>query len=363
MHRIQRRLRLVRAVPLAVLCAACAPHPYPYREPAPSTHAVRCDTACHDSVGVTYLGSGGFLIRHGNDAILTAPFFSAPRAPQLLLPLHANRARVDSLMRAWVGDTGAVRAVLVGHTHYDHVLDLPYIFQRWLTNPAVHAYGSRALAYTFAADRGFRSRIRVVEDSAGTARREGGWFRVPGFRFMPLISGHAPHIAGVNLLPRRLGRPLPYRPWWILSYPQGTTLAYLVDVTDASGRVVFRLHYQDAASTPPLGFPPAAELARDSVDLAILCGASFAQVRGYPDAILATLHPRNAVVGHWEDFLLHNRRNPPPGVPHTDYRRFEQRLAAAPVRNGHPWVPVPGETRWFCACASRPTPGTAGAPD
>jgi hypothetical protein len=243
--------------------------------------------------------------------------------------------------------------VLVGHSHYDHVLDLPYIFQRWITDPEVHAYGSRALAWTFAADRGFRTRIRVVEDSAGTAEHEGGWFRVPGFRFMPLRSDHAPHFAGMHLLPRRIGRPLPYRPWWILSYPQGTTLAWLVDVTDDSGKVVFRLHYQDSASPPPLGFPPTAELARQPVDLAILCGASFAQVRDYPDSLLDRLQPRNAVVGHWEDFLLRNRRTPPPGVPLTDYVRLESRLSAAPVGNGHPWVPVPGETRWFCACPAR----------
>lgn len=355
MRRIHRRLRLARAVPLAVLCAACVPHPYPYHDPAPAGHAVRCDGTCDDSVGVTYLGSGGFVIRHGGDAILTAPFLSAPRAPQLLLPLRSNRARVDSLVREWVRDTGAVRAVLVGHAHYDHVLDLPYIFQRWLTNPAVQAYGSRALAYTFAADRGFRPRIHVVEDSAGTARSEGGWFGVPGFRFMPLRSDHAPHLLSrVHLLPRRLRRPLPYRPWWILSYAQGTTLAYLVDVTDASGKVVFRLHYQDAASTPPRGYPPAAELARQPVDLAIVCGAAFAQVRGYPDSLLAAMRPRHVVVGHWEDFLLRNRRNPPPGVPLTDYVRFEGRLAATPGNGGRPWVPVPGETRWFCACTARP---------
>jgi len=356
MHPIRRHLRLVRAAPLAMLCAACAPKPYPYPQPAPAGPAVPCGNTCEDRVGVTYLGSGGFLIRHGGDAILTAPFLSAPRAPELLLPLRTNRPRVDSLMRAWVGDTdtGAVRAVLVGHSHYDHVLDLPYIFQRWLTNPAVQAYGPRALAWTFAADRGFRTRIQVVEDSAGTAEREGGWFRVPGFRFMPLLSDHAPHFAGVYLLPRRIPRPLPYRPWWMFSYPQGTTLAYLVDVTDASGKVVFRLHYQDSASPPPRGFPPEAEIARQPVDLAILCGASFAQVRGYPDALLATLHPRNAVVGHWEDFLVHNRRNPPPGVPFTNYERLERRLAATPVSGGHPWVPVPGETRWYCACTASP---------
>lgn len=175
---------------------------------------------------------------------------------------------------------------------------------------------------------------------------------------MPLRSEHAPHLFGwLYLLPRRIARPLPYRPWSALSYPEGPTLAYLVDVTDDGGRVLFRVHWQDAASRPPLGFPPREALAAKPVDVAIICGAAFQQVHGYPQQLLRETRPRSVVVGHWEDFIFRRPRTRE-DVPNTNYRELERRLAEVPGLASR-WVPAPGQTRWFCVCPAgedRPRP-------
>lgn len=336
------------------LLAACAPHhayPPPVTGP-PAPGAVPCGGDCKDRVGITYLGLGGVLIRHGDDALLTAPVLSGPRLPRLLR-LHPNEPRIDSLMRAWVPDAGEVRGVLVGHTHYDHTMDLPYLVRRWIPDPAVAVYGPNALAQTFAADPEMRGRVDAVEDLAGDAWHAGRWVSVgQAFRFMPIRSAHASHALGVvKVLPRR-SRPLRYHPWWAFSYPEGHTLAYLIDVTDDDGRVLFRIHYQDAASTPPVGFPPPLEEAdRRYTDLAIICGAAYGQVRGYPDSLVRWLKPRQVMVGHWEDFILRPRAPHPVDVPASDYGALDPRLVAALGGDAsRRWVPVPGETRWYCVC-------------
>jgi mRNA degradation ribonuclease J1/J2 len=68
---------------------------------------------------------GGLLFRRGNDAIMTAPFYSNPNIFRVGLrrPIHSDTNLVERLLP----DVSDVRAILVGHAHYDHLMDVPYI--------------------------------------------------------------------------------------------------------------------------------------------------------------------------------------------------------------------------------------------
>jgi L-ascorbate metabolism protein UlaG (beta-lactamase superfamily) len=315
-------------------------------------------------VGITYLGVDAFLVRHGDDVVLTAGMLSAP-SPLRLLDLRTDTARVDRILRAALPDPSIVKAVLVGHSHYDHAMDLPYLMRRHFTDPSVKVWGNRALAMVFAADTQLARRIRVIEDVAGDSLSRGEWRPVPygGFRFMALRSDHAPHLLRrIHVLPRTIDRPRTTPPRTLRDYAEGQTLAYLLDFLDERGRVIFRVHYQDAAATPRLGWPPPFPPADAApVDVAILCGAAFAEVRGYPERILGEMKPRMAVVGHWEDFILRPRADPAVDVPLTDYRALNWRLDRVMGGAEKRWTPRIGETRWFCVCPA-PSSRTADPP-
>ena len=80
-----------------------------------------------DHVQMHYLGNGGWLIRRGADVIATAPFVSNPVNVAVYTPARSDRARLDALppMRD-------VKSILLGHAHYDHAMDLPYVFMEKL---------------------------------------------------------------------------------------------------------------------------------------------------------------------------------------------------------------------------------------
>jgi hypothetical protein len=207
---------------------------------------------------------------------MTAPFFSTPRLSAVGLgrPIHAHTARIDERMRALVPDPSRVRAVLVGHSHCDHLMDVPYVARRYL--PGVPVFGNAAMLRLLAGDP-VHPRL-ASEEGAGSHRAPGRWvYPHPDstVRYMALRSGHAPHALGVKVFRRsQQGEPgaLPSNARELV---EGEVLAYVVDFLDRpGGRVLFRVHFQDAASEAPLGFPPPLPSAESApFDLAIPRGA------------------------------------------------------------------------------------------
>jgi hypothetical protein len=155
---------------------------------------------------------------------------------------------------------------------------------------------------------------------------------------MPIESEHAPHIAGLKILPTG-----PYRkdlerlPRTVFGWAEGTTFAYLIDLLDNQGNIAFRIHYQDATSNPPIGFIP--KLPPDEekrLDLEILCVASFNQMKNYPEGLVSNFQPRYIILGHWEDFFRKQKR-PVKALRTTNIREFIKRLESV----------MTGDSKWF----------------
>ncbi len=334
----------ISGVLIAAATAAAFPRPAPTPPPAP------CGGGCGDSVEVTYLGVGGWLFRHGNDAILTAPFFSTPRLSTVGLArrLRPDTARIDERVRALLPDTAGIRAVLVGHSHYDHLMDVPYVARKHL--PGVPVFGNDAALRLLAGDP-VAAHLVSAEEGAGSHEAPGRWiYPHPDstVRFMALRSGHAPHALGVKVFrrgQRDRREELPSNAW---EWSEGEVLAYVVDFLDRKGgRVVFRVHYQDAASTAPLGFPPPwdeADAAR--FDLAVVCAGSFREAGDYPRGIVGALRPREVLVGHWEDFFR-PQTQALRVIPGTDTTELLRRVDGALPLDGRRALPRPGTTLRF----------------
>jgi L-ascorbate metabolism protein UlaG (beta-lactamase superfamily) len=305
------------------------------------------DPAYQTEVQVKYLGAGGVVIRRGADVLLTAPFFSNPSILRVAFGEIAPRPdQIERFLSRTGNSLADATAVLVGHAHYDHLMDVPYIKNNYL--PRATIYGSETMKNTLEAVPELRGHVMSVESKAGTDQQPGTWQPAgPRLRFMALRSEHAPIIAHVKFFEGNYTEPLQQLPTRAFGWREGQTLAYLIDFLSADRKTVeFRIHYQDAASNEPFGFPPPFVDPGDDrpVDLAILCMPGFDQVKDYPEAIVKRLKPRFVVIIHWENFfeLLPDDPQDLRTVPKEDAQRFLARLQAVFPEADRVKLPAPG---------------------
>jgi hypothetical protein len=362
-------MRRERAVLIALLLVVvgCRPPITIYRQLESGSHPVGCGGAeCGDSsraISITYLGVSGLLIEHQRRVMLTAPFFSNPS-------LNMVRPRLTRLLRSSTrisSDTSAIErllprsadgatAILVGHGHYDHLMDIPYIADKRATKSRI--FGGPSVRHMLMGDSALRSNggQRVVAISiaeAGSLHRRGVWYYTSdsAYRFMALVAGHAPTYRALKnsylFTPGSVDADLDSLPHTAGEWTLGEPYAYLIDVlSDDRKGTVFRIYFQDAPSEPPLGFPPTEVLAERGVDVAVLCGATSSNVPNTPDSLLKVLKPSQVIVAHWEDFFRQQALpiQPSPGTELDELRESLTKSLAPSA----PWViPLPQATFRF----------------
>ena len=134
-------------------------------------------------VRVRWLGTAGFSIEHDGHVLLVDPYLTrASLARCLVAPLRSHHA----LLRKHVPKADAI---VLGHTHFDHALDVPDLAR--MTGARV--FGSRSASALCVARGVPEDRVDVVERAAGSApvEREVGPFRL---RFIP--SAHSGLVLG-----------------------------------------------------------------------------------------------------------------------------------------------------------------------
>ncbi len=279
-----------------------------------------------EHVAVTYFGASGLLLRRGDEAILVDPFFSNPGLLRTLAGRIRTRPdRVDALLP----EVDDVSAILVSHSHYDHLMDVSHVA---LTKaPRAVVYTSRT--GTCILDSEFSradalDRLKAMGDPPCRPEvdqeplKPKEWIDVtPRLRFMPLLSEHAPHFRGRSLYGGTRAQPLGKVPNRASNYRKGRVFAFVIEfltVTHDQTRVDFRVYLQGSASNAGQGLP--LEDLKE-FDLAILAAAGHHEVQGYPGSILKRLRPEHLLVSHWEDFFAAPQK-PLKTVRGTDVREF-----------------------------------------
>jgi hypothetical protein len=237
-----------------------------------------------------------------------------------------------------------VRAVLSGHAHYDHFIDVPHILAQAPNALALTNLTGRHILAALAPDRPSctnahpaqtlpRDRVIAVDDPLASyvdytncpslkpagAPLEGRWLDIPGanVRVYAVCSMHPAQVGPYHFGEGSIDSDQCELPAAASGWKEGLTVGFVIDFLDAAHQPAFRVFYQDAPVEAPIGFVPASILADKRVDVALLCVGSSNNVDNYPANILGNLSPRYALDGHWEDFFQPEGSMPQP-IPFLD---------------------------------------------
>jgi hypothetical protein len=253
------------------------------------------------------------------------------------------------------GSADRASVILIGHGHYDHLMDVPYIATHRTISALI--FGGPSIRHMLMGDPSLRSNadrlVMIPLDSAGNSSRDGKWLYSPdsAFRFMALIASHAPIVMighwGYKFAAGRVMADMDSLPNYAADWKLGEPYAFLIDVlSDSRHTTLFRIYFQDAPSEPPLGFPSPALLAERPVDLAVLCAATSSYVDAAPDSLLRVLKPAAVMVTHWESFFRSRLR--PPALSHvTDLPQFVRALRRSLAPESGWVIPLPQQTIRF----------------
>ena len=295
---------------------------------------------------------------------MSAPLFTRPDmvTVETGVPASSDPAVVDANLPASMLTN--LRAVISGHAHYDHLLDVPRVMQR---APSAMLYGNRSaqnLLDAWAPDAApgcdvsppndpiARSRVIAMDDPAASvvdytncpnerpagAPLAGKWVTVPGshVRVYAVCSQHPAQIGPMHYAPGDVDGEQCKPPTRMDAWKEGTTLAFLIDFLDPKTNLPkYRVYYQDAPTNAPIGHVPAPVLADKRVDLALLCVGSYEQVDNEPTGVISALAPRFALGGHWEDFFQAMSSTPQP-LPFMDLGTWNTRAHAAMPASAEP---------------------------
>ena len=258
-----------------------------------------------EEAAIRYLGAGGLYIEWQGSALLMAPFFSNPGLFRVQLGRLSSNA--ESIRRGLEGmDLSRVRAIAVGHSHYDHLADLPAVAETYA--PAARIYVNQTGFNALAPLRPLTGRVISLEGPEG---EDWIWLRdidenpLP-IRFHKVKSGHAPQLPHFHFAAKEIEQP-----WtrdWSLKRPRhlqaGKTHAFVIDLMSPDLQEVrFRMYYQDSANPEGKGFPTFEGVGDHGFDLAVLCMASYQFVKKHPESIVGCLQPRHVLVTHYENFF------------------------------------------------------------
>lgn len=225
-----------------------------------------------------WLGTAGFALEHEGHVVLFDPYLTrASLARCLLGPVATDRARVaEHVPRA--------SAIVVGHTHFDHALDVPDIAKA----TGARVFGSRSAVVLCRARGVDEAQLEDVESRVTVTRpfdAEVGPFRLRFFAsaHSPIALGRVPfpgEIASCDDVPMRIER-----------YRCGAVFGVLIEV---AGRRVFHLGSANMVDA-------ALDLGR--TDLALVCVAGWHTTPRFADRLVARVAPERVVLSHWDDFF------------------------------------------------------------
>jgi L-ascorbate metabolism protein UlaG (beta-lactamase superfamily) len=245
---------------------------------------------------ITYLGTAGFIVADRHRTLVLDPYVSRPG----LLQCMTQRLRPDAgLIHDLIPKADDV---LVGHAHYDHILDAPELCRR----TGARLIGSSAAVMVGRAAGLPETQMRAT---AGHEDIACGHWRVRG-----LPSRHG-KVFGRIPIPGDITEPPPW-PARMRELRHGLVLNWLVD----TGRL--RIVHIDSADFIN------AELEDQRADIVCLCAIGRNHRPNYVADVVRLLRPRWIIPCHW-DTMLTPIRAEPDLIPTVDLPGFMREITDA----------------------------------
>ncbi len=329
-----------------------------------------------DVAALHYYGVGGWGVKWRGEYLLMAPYFSNHG----FLGMFGRNGPDLEAVKQGVRNTpfGDAGLILVGHGHVDHAADIPAYPMAGLPANQAGVIANKTTLNMLASLMPPNKSFRCAETPSASGQAIDNC-SLAGFRITPLASHHAPNVKllgmGFTIARGTVDEPLPEIPSRPSAYRMGDTWAYLIDLLDENGEIVFRIHYMDAVAGSDESSIPPALLAQRKVDIHIACVPGFAYVDNYPEWELQQGKTGYVLLGHWEDFFQSRDKRLKPvtwvlneNKLNTFTRRIENALSPDAVQiaplnkspvdcpvdgercgpRGKSWaLPVPGETYQF----------------
>ncbi len=248
----------------------------------------------HD-IELEYLGTAGFAVRGRGRTLVLDPYVSRLPLHKLWRPLAPDESVIARVIPR-------ADDVLVGHAHFDHILDAPSLCRR----TGARLIGSRAVMQV---GRAFGLPEAQLRETSGREIIESGPFRVRG-----LPSRHGKVLAGRVIFPGDI-ESQPSWPPGIAELKHGLVLNWQLELDG------FSMVHVDSADFLR------EELSGVHADVLCLCAAGRHYRPRYVAEAIELLRPRYVVPCHWDTMITPVER--PVAIPGIDLPAMVREIEAA----------------------------------
>lgn len=261
-----------------------------------------------DTIAYEYYGTGCMHIEYNSISFFTDPSFK----PQKLFSLLFHGIKSDTnYINSLALDLSKVSVTIIGHAHYDHLMDLPFIADSLPVNSTIISSKTAKNLVDTAVTQIFIDALSY----AGSAIQPGSWIydHSSKLKVLPILADHSPHLLGRVLLSDPVLKKLDKVPSSVFSWKAGQVFTYLIDFIDENGQTEKRVFFQSSTDDAPDGEVYKTWFDQDliPIDLAIISGRGLT-----PNNFIkldTKLQARKYIAVHWEKLLGSNSDDRKPG--------------------------------------------------
>ncbi len=329
---------------IILLFSTCAPRAKTWIKkkiiPDTNSYSISLNKLGIKDLKVLYTGCGGLIITNGNEGIMTDPYYTGHKISKVLLGKikinPENNERVNKEIQQKIPMKN-INAVLIAHSHYDHLEDLPYLLEKNLLNEKIKIVGDTS---TYCSIHKFMKGGEEYIFSNSYCYNQipkpniaNSWVKLSAnMRVMIIEANHAPHLGKIHTMRGNTcsngisGFDKSTDKTKANDWKEGKTYSFLLDILGADKKPELRLFIQSSSCEAPYGFPPSEILKERPVDIAFIGVASAQNIGRYPEDILNYLRPQKVVLIHWEDFFRELYSKKLKSVRGTNIHKFIRHL-------------------------------------